>query len=394
MVVQLLDNALRIEVEHGTKAAFPEGFAAFVRAHGLSRATAYRHRERVKREGRWQARSRAPRTRPNATAQPVHDRVIALRKELSPDNGADPIRAALLTEATEQDWASRGLVVPARSTINAILDRAGLVTKEPRKRPRSSYRRFVYARPRDCYQIDGTTITGLPLGRVCVIEVLDDCTRTLVATRACWAETTADAIAAVNTAIADYGAPAIVLSDNGTAFATIGRRGGTQRSRFAQNLDRHGVRLIHSSPYHPQTCGKVERHHQTFTKWLTASGHQPETMEQMQAVCDEYQARSNTQRWHSAILATPAAAWAAAPSLGGPASLPAQADASIYAVRVDQSGRVWMHGTSITLGRARTGQTMTVVIDGLHANVHDHDGHHLGHLTLDRDRRNQGQLIA
>lgn len=392
--MQLLDNALKIEAEHGTDAAFPQGFAAFVRSHGLPRATAYRHRERVKLEGRWQPRSRAPRNRPNATPERVRARVIALREELGPDNGADMIRAALLVEAAEQDWASQGLVVPARSTINAILDRAGLLTKTPRKRPRSSYRRFVYARPRDCYQIDGTTITGLPVGRVCVIEVLDDCTRTLVATRACWAETTKDAMAAVNAAIASYGAPAIVLSDNGTAFSTTARRGGTQRSRFAQNLDRHGVRLIHSSPYHPQTCGKVERHHQTFNKWLAASGHQPQTLTHMQALCDQYQDWYNTQRWHSAIRATPAATWANAPALGGPTSLPAQTDAHIYAARVDKSGRVWMHGTSITIGRAHTGQTMTVVIDGQHANVHDHDGHHLGHLTLDRERRNQGQLIA
>lgn len=62
--------------------------------------------------------------------------MIALREELGPDNGADMIRAALLVEAAEQDWASQGLVVPARSTINAILDRAGLLTKTPRKRPR------------------------------------------------------------------------------------------------------------------------------------------------------------------------------------------------------------------------------------------------------------------
>lgn len=47
-VTQLLDNALKIEAEHGTDAAFPQGFAAFVRSHGLPRATAYRHRERVK----------------------------------------------------------------------------------------------------------------------------------------------------------------------------------------------------------------------------------------------------------------------------------------------------------------------------------------------------------
>ena len=37
-------------------------------------------------------------------------------------------------------------------------------------------------------------------------------------------------------------------------------------------LGLRGVRVSHSRPYHPQTCGKVERFHQTQKKWL-AAGH-------------------------------------------------------------------------------------------------------------------------
>ena len=39
---------------------------------------------------------------------------------------------------------------PSRATIARILSRRGLVTPQPRKRPRSSYRRFTYPRPNEC----------------------------------------------------------------------------------------------------------------------------------------------------------------------------------------------------------------------------------------------------
>ena len=45
---------------------------------------------------------------------------------------------------------------PSTSTIRRILHAAGLVVPEPRKRPRSSYHRFVAAQPNECWQSDFT----------------------------------------------------------------------------------------------------------------------------------------------------------------------------------------------------------------------------------------------
>ena len=61
----------------------------------------------------------------------------------------------------------------------------GLIRPQPKKRPKSSYRRFSYARPRDCYQIDATEVRLTGAQKAVVFEVLDDCTRCLVATLAC-----------------------------------------------------------------------------------------------------------------------------------------------------------------------------------------------------------------
>ena len=45
---------------------------------------------------------------------------------------------------------------PSTSTIRRILHTAGLITPEPRKRPRSSYRRFEAAQPNESWQSDFT----------------------------------------------------------------------------------------------------------------------------------------------------------------------------------------------------------------------------------------------
>ena len=82
-----------------------------------------------------------------------------------------------------------GWAVPARSTINRVLGRHDMLDRNPKKRPRSSWRRFAYARPRDCYQQDGTEWVLADGTKAVIFDVLDDCTRTLVACRAHPAET-------------------------------------------------------------------------------------------------------------------------------------------------------------------------------------------------------------
>ena len=65
--------------------------------------------------------------------------------------------------------------MPSRATINRVLGRADLLARNPRKRPKSSWRRFSYARPRDCFQIDGTEHTLADGTVVVAIDIIDDC---------------------------------------------------------------------------------------------------------------------------------------------------------------------------------------------------------------------------
>jgi putative transposase len=357
--------------------------AEFARQHGVSARTVYRHRARIGAEGQWRERSRRPHRSPQTIPAELDAWICKLRADLAPDNGADYIRDALLDvhARTGPAWA-----VPARSTINRVLARHDLLDRNPAKRPRSSWRRFAYARPRDCYQIDATELTLADGHTAVVFDVLDDCTRTLVACHAAAAETAKAAITAITKAVSNYGAPALVLSDNGVAFTSRLTKPGSASS-FTRVLLEHGIRPINSSPYHPQTCGKVERHHQTLKKWLHTQPT-PATINQLQRLLDTYRQYYNTQRRHSALprRATPHQAWQAAPSLGGPSSLPIQLDATLHRCTVYDNGTIGIGHHRTSVGRAHAGTTLTAIRDGDHATIYTPDGQPIGHAWLDPDK--------
>jgi hypothetical protein len=110
-----------------------------------------------------------------------------------------------------------------------------------------------------------------------------------------------------------------VLTDNGAVFT--GKQRGQGRVVLEVQLGLRRVRVSHSRPCHPQTCGKVERFHQTLKKWLAA---QPpaatiaKLQRQLNRLCRYY----NTVRPHRALgRRTPAQAYAARPKAvpSGPA---------------------------------------------------------------------------
>lgn len=76
--------------------------------------------------------------------------------------------------------------VPSVATLARVFRDAGVARVEPRKKPRASYRRFVYPAPNACWQLDVTeyVLTG---GRKCVIfRPIDDHYRYAVASHVAW----------------------------------------------------------------------------------------------------------------------------------------------------------------------------------------------------------------
>ncbi|XUK63509.1 hypothetical protein ABMA10_16205 [Plantibacter sp. RU18] len=79
--------------------------------------------------------------------------------------------------------------LPSRATLARIFVRAGVVEAEPRKRPRSAFRRFVYPAPNCLWQIDATEWT-LTDGSLCTIfQIIDDHSRLALASLVARAET-------------------------------------------------------------------------------------------------------------------------------------------------------------------------------------------------------------
>jgi len=154
---------------------------------------------------------------------------------------------------------------PSVATIWRLLSRQGFVTPQPQKRPRSSFVRFEADQPNERWQADITHWKLRGGMEVEILNVVDDHSRFLVASQALGVFKAADVVATFQTAAAAWGFPASLLTDNTAVFTAVPRRG---RCAIEVETARLGIRYVHSSPYHPQTCGKVERFHQALKKWL------------------------------------------------------------------------------------------------------------------------------
>ncbi len=361
------------------------------RAHGVSKTWLYELLARYK-EGGVEAlapRSRRPQRSPTQISLAIENEIVELRKHLTEegfDAGADTIRSHLARR--------NGGVAPCSvSTIWRILSRRGFVTPEPHKRPKSSYVRFEASLPNECWQMDMTHVE-LRSGRVVeVLNVIDDYSRLCVASRAYPTTTAADVVATFYEAAAHYGFPASVLSDNGAIF-TASFRG--DRGALGTELARLGITFKHSRPYHPQTCGKVERFHQTEKKFLE-KGAPARSIPALQERLDTFVEYYNTVRPHRARgRVTPQAAFEERVK-AQPSGLPIR-DAGEFRIRfdrVDQHGKVTLRYGGrlrhLSIGQAHKGKRVVLLVDDRDVRVHSVQGQFLRGLRIDPRKIYQGQ---
>lgn len=350
---------------------------------GVSRQTFYVYARRYAAEGLagLLPRSRAAHSHRNRVAVDVEDAVVAKREDLlgqGLDGGARSVWA----------WMRRaGADPPSARTIHRIFVRRGLVVPQPQKRPRKSCRRFEAAAPNGCWQLDGMDWALADGTAVKVLRAIDDHSRKVFGSVVAASESAEAAWSCVQAAIAGFGAPAMLLSDNSLAFN--GKRRNVEVA-MQKRLRQLGVAQVAASVSHPGTCGKNEREHQTLQKWLRA--HPPAaTMADLQRLVDAYDDIYNTQRPHQGLggLVTPDERYAATPKAAA-ADHPLDAEPEhISQVKVSSRGSVSAgHHTEVQIGREWEGVVVDVARHGNHVVVF-----HLGQLVhstaIDPARRYQ-----
>ncbi len=335
--------------------------------YGISRRHLHRLLARY-REGGLDAlepRSRRPKTTPNAASDEVRGRVIELRLQLTAD-GLDggPVTIAWHLQR-------EGLPALSTSTIRRILHQAGLISPQPRKRPRSSYIRFEAAQPNETWQSDFMHWRLADGTDVEVLNWLDDHSRYLLSATAHMPVTGDHVVATFLATIDGHGAPASTLTDNGRVYTA---RFGGGRNAFEYLLALLGVRQKNGSPGHPQTQGKIERFHQTLQRWLRARPP-ARTLPELQRQLDEFRDHYNEQRPHRALArGTPSQAYKATRK-AAPAGPRAQQHYRLRYDRLDPAGKMSFRRAGrmhhLGIGKAHARKRVLAIADDTHVTVCD-----------------------
>src|ERR1700730_3229997 len=352
------------------------------RSHGISRSWVFELLKRYREAGDegLKPRSRRPRSCPHQVSPEIQARIVELRHQLLLDGfdaGAQTIAHYLATDVD---------TVPAVSTIWRILSREGLVTPQPQKRPRASFTRFEAELPNQMWQTDPTHWHLADGTDVEILNILDDHSRFCLCSTAHLTVNALDVVQSFHRAGSEYGYPESFLSDNGAVFSARYRKG---KVLLESELERLGIRGKHSAPYHPQTCGKVERFHQTLKKFLARQAP-AENLAHLQLQLDAFRVHYNQLRPHRALGGqTPLQAYHARLK-ARPEGVTEVTHFRVRHDRVSDNGTVTLRYLTrlhhVGLGRIYKRQPVLLMVAGNNVRVTHVDGTLIRELTLDPTR--------
>jgi transposase InsO family protein len=293
------------------------------------------------------------------------------------------------------EMGRRGLGTVTRSTVYRVLVRNHLIEPRSRRRRRQDYTRWERPVPMQLWQLDVTASAFLAGGReVKIVTGIDDHSRYCVLARAVLRATARPVCRAFVEAMAVYGVPEEVLTDNGTVFTGRFIKPRPAEVLFERICRENGITQRLTKPRSPTTTGKIERLHQSLQLELLQVHGPFESLPALQATLDAWREEYNVDRPHQSLdmafpasrfipavsplpLRVPAELAAASappaeqdgPSAARPsgAAVPGGGEAALVAVEADRvvpaSGNLWIGGQQVWLGPALAGKKVTIWVD-------------------------------
>lgn len=310
------------------------------RAHGIDRKTGRKWRQRYASAGLegLKDQSRASHQHPNQTSQDVVDALVALRRE-HPSWGAKKIVELLAPP----------LVAPARSTVNEILHRHGLLQpRKARARPASYDSPLAgYHGPNAvwCMDFKGTMTIGKK--RTDPFTVSDGVSRFLIRINDLSANRTGNVKRCLKAAFNEYGIPDAMRSDNGPPFATLGLAGLGALSVWLIKL---GVVPERIRPGCPTENGRHERIHRTLEDDIETHCHGRPSL---QTTLDRFRQSYNHVRPHESLeMKTPAQIYQPSLKMYPTKLRDPRYDGAYRCERIGRKGELFWNGNSYYLSKA------------------------------------------
>ena len=339
-----------------------EGMSDVCREFGISRKTGYKIWDRYRHEGLEALTDRSRRPVRYANQLPAQiERLIVETKREKPHWGARKIRELLVRRLAGE------VRIPAKSTVHAVLDRHGLVSRARKRRAANKATGTALSQAavsNDLWCADFKGEFKLGDGRYCYpLTVSDQVSRMILCCEALESTKEAPVIETFVSLFQDRGLPAAIRSDNGLPFASP--NGLYNLSKLSVWWLRLGIAVERIKPGNPQQNGRHERMHRT----LKAETARPPGMNvlQQQDRFDAFVSEFNEQRPHEALdMKTPAELYA--PSSRAYEGLPdVQYPFHDRDILVTACGRICMARKKINVSTVLAGQRLGIkeVDDGI-----------------------------
>jgi len=270
-----------------------EKMAVMCREFDISRKTGYKIFSRYKDYGLKGLTDRSRRPYRHANQLPVQiEQLIVHLKQEHPSWGAPKIREKLRRRHSE-------ITLPAISTVHAVLDRHGLVSRG--RKPRYHAQGTSLSKPtraNDLWCADYKGEFMLADHRYCYpLTITDFASRYLLCCEALDTTRERYAFSVFERAFKEFGLPLAIRTDNGHPFASCSAFFGL--SKLSVWWLRLGIGIERIQPAHPEQNGRHERMHLTLKKEATKPAGK--NLLQQQAKFDAFLECYNQQRPHQAI---------------------------------------------------------------------------------------------